>query len=59
MDIKKEMTAHNTPAGTGVEQSPKDCINSISNNGKSVKVDNSRQTQLIFPRCRCPSKRNV
>ena len=33
------MTAHNNPAGTGEKQSPKDCINSISNTVKSVKVD--------------------
>lgn len=33
------MTAHNNPAGTGEKQSPKDCINSISNTINSVKVD--------------------
>ena len=39
MDNKTKMTAHNNPAGTGEKQSPKDCINSISNTVKSVKVD--------------------
>lgn len=39
MDNKTKMTTHNAPAGTGVEQPLKDCINSISNATKSVKVD--------------------
>ena len=39
MDTKKELTARNTPAGTGDEQSSKDYINIISNNVNSVKVD--------------------
>lgn len=39
MDNKTKMTAHNNPAGTGEKQSPKDCINSISNTINSVKVD--------------------
>lgn len=40
------MTAHNNPAGTGVEQSPKTCINSISNTVNSVKV-NSLETKTM------------
>lgn len=46
MDNKTKMTAHNNPAGTGVEQSPKTCINSISNTVNSVKV-NSLETKTM------------
>lgn len=40
LDNKTKMTAHSTPAGTGAEQSLKDCNDSISNTMNSVKVNN-------------------
>lgn len=46
MDNKTKMTAHNTPAVTGVEQSQKECINSITNTINSVKV-NSLDTKTM------------
>lgn len=40
MDIKNKMTAHNTPAGTGEEQSlQNNCKNSITNNAYAVNTN--------------------